>query len=204
MIKRFFYLLLVFMPFQVWATQAGDINTLQKLLAQHKTVRGEFTQLRHLDMFEQPLVSKGFFTLSKSHGVLWLQSSPFELSMVLTENKLHQTFAKQPPKIITAQESPMSFYFSRIFLAVFRGDFTGLKGQFDIDLLSKDGGWVLALIPRQAPLDAVFKRIVLEGEDYIDSLQLEELRGDKTEIRFTRQSAQPQDLTHAEKAQFSF
>ncbi|HIF9276507.1 TPA: LolA family protein [Photobacterium damselae] len=187
-----------------WA-KVVDLHSLQAQLSQNEVVRGDFKQNRHLEMFNQPLTSIGIFTLSKSHGLLWQQQIPFPVNLILTQDKLRQTFANQAPKTITAQENPMAFYFSHVFLSVFHGDTTALKEQFTLDFSAQDNGqWQLVLTPKQAPLNAVFKAITLSGNTHIDQLILEELRGDKTEIEFTQQTSLPKELTDAEKAQFDF
>ncbi|MEF1310287.1 outer membrane lipoprotein carrier protein LolA [Vibrio mytili] len=186
-----------------WAN-VTDLTSLQQQLSQHPVVRGDFTQQRHLDMFNQPLRSSGHFTLSQMHGLLWQQDTPFPVNLVLTENKLRQTFADQEPKTISAKDNPMAFYFSRIFLSVFHGDTTALKTQFSLDFSADKGQWRLVLVPKQPPLNAVFKSIVLSGNEHIDNLTLQELRGDKTDIEFSHQTSIPQELTDAEDAQFRF
>ncbi|MCA2415792.1 outer membrane lipoprotein carrier protein LolA [Vibrio chemaguriensis] len=181
-----------------------DLASLQQQLSQHEIVRGDFTQQRHLEMFSQPLTSKGQFTLSKTHGLLWQQTEPFAVNLVLTENKLRQTFADQAPKTISAQENPMAFYFSHVFLSVFHGDTSALQEQFTLDFSVENNQWQLILEPKQSPLNAVFKAITLSGKAHIDRLTLQELRGDKTEITFTNQTSLPQELMDAEVAQFRF
>lgn len=199
------WLLLALITLSPIATaQVTDLNSLQQQLAQSETVRGDFTQSRHLEMFDQPLSSQGQFTLSKSRGLLWQQESPFPVHLVLTEDKLRQTFAGQEPQTITAQENPMAFYFSHVFLAVFHGDTAALKEQFTIQFSAESGHWRIKLTPIKAPLNAVFQHITLTGRDDIEHLELQELRGDKTEIAFTNQTSEPQGLTDAEQAQFSF
>ncbi len=187
----------------VWA-QVTDLSSLQSQLQQYSIVRGDFTQSRKIEMFEQPLTSGGSFLLDKSHGLLWQQSTPFPVNLVLTQDKLRQTFANQPPQVITAKENPMAFYFSQIFLSVFHGDTEQLKSQFDLQFEPQQDGWQLTLIPKAAPLNAVFKSITLQGNTDIDALSLEEIRGDKTEIQFTNQTHQPETLTDAEQTQFQF
>lgn len=184
--------------------QVTDLNSLQAQLAQHQIVRGDFTQLRHIEMFEQPLSSQGQFTLSKEQGLLWQQSTPFPVNLVLTKDKLRQTFAGQQPQVITAKDNPMAFYFSHVFLAVFHGDTEALKQQFEIAFNVDQGEWTIELTPKQAPLNAVFNTITLVGSDDINGLTLQEIRGDKTEILFTDQTHQPETLTDAEREQFSF
>jgi len=201
--KKWLLLALVAVSPLSWA-EVTDLTSLQKQLAEHTIVRGEFTQLRHIEMFEQPLSSQGHFTLSKQQGLLWQQDVPFPVNLVLTEDKLRQTFSGQEPQVITAKDNPMAFYFSHVFLAVFHGDTEALKEQFDIDFEAKSGKWVIELTPRQSPLNAVFQTITLIGNENIDGLTLQEIRGDKTEILFSNQSHQPETLTDAEQAQFSF
>ncbi|MBD0785241.1 outer membrane lipoprotein carrier protein LolA [Vibrio sp. Y2-5] len=184
--------------------QVTDLASLQTQLQQHSIVRGDFTQSRTLAMFEQPLVSKGSFLLEKQHGLLWLQNTPFPVNLVLTQDKLRQTFANQPAQVINAKDNPMAFYFSKIFLSVFHGDTQQLKSQFDLQFAPQNEHWQLVMIPKEAPLNAVFKSIVLQGNQDIDSLVLQEVRGDKTEITFTNQTHQPENLTDAEQAQFQF
>ena len=200
---KYWLTLLMLLAMPTWA-QVSDLASLQQQLSKNDVVRGNFTQLRHLEMFSQPLTSTGQFTLSKTHGLLWQQSAPFAVNLVLTQDKLRQTFADQAPITISAQENPMAFYFSHVFLSVFHGDTTALKEQFSLDLSLQGDTWQLALTPKNAPLNAVFKTITLSGNDNIDRLILHELRGDNTEIQFSNQTSQPKELTDAEDAQFSF
>ncbi|WP_391091364.1 LolA-related protein [Vibrio sp. NH-UV-68] len=199
---RLFFTLLALSPL-CWG-KVSNLDELESRLAQHSVIRGEFTQRRHLEMFAQPLSSQGEFTLSKQQGLLWQQHSPFAVNLVLTQDKLRQTFADQAPQVIKAEDNPMAFYFSRVFLAVFHGDTDALKTQFDLDFSSSSQGWRLILTPRQAPLNVVFSSITLNGQQQVDALTLQEIRGDKTEIQFSNQTHQPETLTDAEQAQFSF
>ncbi|MFH0260683.1 outer membrane lipoprotein carrier protein LolA [Vibrio barjaei] len=195
-------MLLLASPFAL--AQVNTIEELQQQLAQHPIVRGDFKQKRTLAMFDQPLTSTGQFTLDKTHGLLWRQDVPFTVQLVLTKDKLRQTFADQPAQVITAKDNPMAFYFSHIFLAVFHGDTEQLKQQFDMTFKADNGQWTLALTPKAAPLNAVFDSITLGGKSDLERLTLQEIRGDKTDILFSNQSYQPESLTDAEQAQIKF
>lgn len=203
MIKRCLASLLMLISPLAWSS-VTDLASLQTQLSQHETVRGDFTQQRHIEMFEQPLSSEGHFTLNKEQGLLWQQETPFPVGLVLTQDKLRQTFAGQQPQVITAKENPMAFYFSHVFLAVFHGDTEALKEQFDIAFKAESDQWTIELTPLNAPLNAVFTSITLSGSDNIDQLELLEIRGDKTDISFTNQTHQPEGLTDVEKQQFNF
>lgn len=203
-IVRFVLLLISLTTASSALAQIADLNDLQAQLQKFSLVRGDFTQSRQIEMFDQPLISTGEFLLEKSHGLLWQQRSPFPVNLVLIEDRLRQTFTNQPAQVITAQENPMAFYFSKIFLSVFHGDTQQLQSQFDLDFEPDPEQWQLILTPKQAPLKTVFESITLRGNTDIDSLVLQEVRGDKTEIHFTNQTHQPEMLTDAEQEQFQF
>ncbi|WP_411912649.1 outer membrane lipoprotein carrier protein LolA [Vibrio fluvialis] len=190
--------------FSTAIAQVTDLASLQTQLQRFEIVRGDFTQSRKIEMFASPLSSQGTFLLDKAHGLLWQQSTPFPVNLVLTQDKLRQTFTGQAPQTITAKENPMAFYFSHIFLSVFHGDTEQLQSEFDLDFSVQDEQWTLVLTPKGAPLNAVFKHITLQGQDDINALSLQEVRGDNTEIRFSAQTHEPQTLSQAEQAQFEF
>tara|TARA_Y100001960_G_scaffold330192_1_gene423533 strand:- start:1005 stop:1685 length:681 start_codon:yes stop_codon:yes gene_type:complete len=188
----------------------GSISELQTVLSQNSIVRGEFTQTRNMEMFAQPLTSQGTFLLDKSNGLLWTQTTPFPVNLVLTDNKLSQRFADQPAKLITDKENPMAFYFSHIFLSVFHGDTQKLQDQFSLTFQpttaqSSDQNtafWKLTLKPKSAPMNAVFEAITLQGNSDIERIELKEIRGDSTVIEFSQLSHQPEVLSDAEAQQF--
>ena len=188
----------------------SSISELQTVLSQNSIVRGEFTQTRNMEMFAQPLTSQGTFLLDKSNGLLWTQTTPFPVNLVLTDNKLSQRFADQPAKIITDKENPMAFYFSHIFLSVFHGDTQKLQDQFSLTFQpttaqSSDQNtafWKLTLKPKSAPMNAVFEAITLQGNSDIERIELKEIRGDSTVIEFSQLSHQPEVLSDAEAQQF--
>ena len=192
------------------AVAVSSISELQTVLSENSFVRGEFTQTRSMEMFAQPLTSQGTFLLDKSNGLLWTQTTPFPVNLVLTDNKLSQRFADQPAKIITDKENPMAFYFSHIFLSVFHGDTQKLQDQFSLSFQpatakSSDqntGFWTLTLKPKSAPMNAVFEAITLQGNCDIERIELKEIRGDSTVIEFSQLSHQPEVLSDAEAQQF--
>lgn len=193
-------------------TAVSSISELQTVLSENSIVRGEFTQTRNMEMFAQPLTSQGTFLLDKSSGLLWTQTTPFPVNLVLTDNKLSQRFADQPAKIITDKENPMAFYFSHIFLSVFHGDTQKLQEQFSLSFEPANepssGGsaentlWTLTLTPKSSPMNAVFEAITLQGHNDIERIELKEIRGDSTVIEFSQLSHQPEVLSDAEAQQF--
>lgn len=183
---------------------AQDITfkTLQTKLTANPVVRGEYKQQKTLKMFKQPLRSSGHFLLSEQQGLQWSQTKPFLVSLVLTKNKLSQQFTKQSPQIIGIKDNPLIFYFSHLFLSVFKGDIKALSAQFKMQLKGDNKNWSLSLVPKNSPLNKVFKQIKISGGKYINQLLLTELSGDTTNIIFSHQRSTPAKLTKHEQAIF--
>ncbi|MCF1427575.1 MAG: outer membrane lipoprotein carrier protein LolA [Shewanella sp.] len=184
------------------AAQHFSLTELQKQLAAHTLVKGDFTQVRHLSMFNQPLSSNGQFVLSRDLGLWWQQTQPFAVSLILTQDKLSQQFGDEAPQLMNAQENPMVFYFTHLFLSLFQGNTQKLQEQFSVSLTGSASHWQLQLTPKNPPLTKVFGAISLSGGADLDRLVLSELRGDSTEISFSHQS-HPDELTQDERNVFA-
>ncbi len=175
---------------------------LQQQLAEHPLVRGSFTQTRSMEMFSEPLVSQGEFLLTQQQGLLWQQTLPFPVKLTLTEDKLSQQFGDQPAQVMSASDNPMVFYFSHVFLSLFKGDTSQLTEQFQLTLSQQDSSWQLVLVPKSAPLNAVFRDITIIGNQHINQLRLNEIRGDNTLINFSHQRTTPVVLSAEEQSAF--
>lgn len=186
------------------SAQAITLTEVQQKLAAHSILRGLFTQTKTLQMFNQPLISTGSFLLDQNSGLIWQQLKPFSVSLVLVKDKLSQQFAGQEAEVIEAKDNPMVFYFSHLFLSLFKGDMDGLAAQFTMQLDEKKQGWLLLLKPKVAPLDKVFDNISIEGDTFIQTLRLTELSGDVSEITFSEQKTTPDTLTDDEQRVFEF
>ena len=201
--KRFtlFATLLLMLSVSVQAVTLADVQ--QKLTA-HSLVRGLFMQTKTMQMFNQPLVSHGQFLLEQHQGLLWQQIEPFPVTLVLVKDKLSQQFGEETKEVVVAKDNPMVFYFSHLFLSLFKGDMNGLADQFEIKLSEKNGNWLLFLTPTSAPLNKVFASISIKGDEFIELLVLTELNGDVSEIKFDQQKVTPDTLSEDEQRAFKF
>ncbi|WP_300177342.1 outer membrane lipoprotein carrier protein LolA [uncultured Aliivibrio sp.] len=203
-IKRYLSTLLLSLSVLFSANSfAFDVNDLQQQLAQSTLVRGDFQQVRTMQMFSQPLLTSGSFLLDHEEGLLWQQTKPFPITLTLTQNKLRQSINGEA-QVMTDAENPMSFYFTRLFLSLFKGDTDTIKENFTLVLSGEKEAWTLVLIPTTSPIDSVFKSIKVEGGIYLNRVVLSEVRGDVTEMIFIKQSNQPVTLTEEELRAFTF
>jgi len=187
MARALILLLVALLGGPVAQAETVTLGQLSQRLMSTPVVRGAFSQQRHLALFSQPLTSNGHFVISRGQGLIWTQESPISMTLVLTGQRLIQQLAGQAPEVIERSRQPAIFTFSELLLAIFQGDTARLKETFELTFdADPDGGWQLRLHPRSAPLDQILQSISLSGSDYIQQLRIEEVRGDRTEIQFSK------------------
>ena len=64
-------------------------------------------------------------------------------------------------------------------------------------------GWQLTLVPRQAPLDRIFRQLALSGRQGVEQLRIQDRQGDETLLDFTDCRYQPEELTDVERHRFA-
>ncbi len=201
MIKMLFTLLML----TSLSVQAVTLDALQQRFASQPVVRADFSQLRTIKGMAQPLKSSGQLLIAQDKGLWWQQSKPFPLTLVLDEKRMVQVMNGQPPEIVTADSNPQMFQFNHLLRALFQADRQVLEQNFALDFhdLGQDR-WRLVLTPTTSPLDKLFNNITLQGSAYLDSIQLNDRQGDRTDITLSNQRLTPTHLTDEEQQHFVF
>lgn len=157
--------------------QAFDLDQLSAQLAKPVLVRGPFVQEKHLRALPQPLVSKGQFVLSGEFGLLWFLRSPlqqdYRIDATGIARRSPQGWQLQPGQDVAGQQS-------RLFLAVLKGDHSGLARDFDLQLQGSSTAWQLQLLPRSLLLKQIFSAIQIHGGALVERIELQEVQGDHT------------------------
>lgn len=79
-----------------------------------------------------------------------------------------------------------------------------LEQNFRVEFADKgEGRWTLRLTPTTTPLDKIFNTIDLAGKTYLESIQLNDKQGDRTDIALTQHQLTPAQLTDDEHQRFA-
>ncbi|MCR9002791.1 MULTISPECIES: LolA family protein [Rahnella] len=196
-------LLLALTIFSVTAN-AVTLEELQQRFSQVPVLRAEFAQQRTISGMAQPLNSSGNLLIARQQGLWWQQEKPFTLTLLLTENRMVQIMAGQSPQVVTADTNPQMFQFNSLLSALFHADQRALGQNFSLNFtdLGK-GAWTLVLTPKVSPLNRLFRSITLSGETFLNNIDINDMQGDATHIRFFNQKTTPATLTDAEKRHFA-
>ncbi|VXB07058.1 Outer membrane lipoprotein carrier protein LolA [Pseudomonas sp. 8O] len=177
---------------------AFDLDQLSAQLGEPEVVRGSFIQEKHLRALPQPLTSRGHFVLAKDHGLLWLLERPLQQDYRIDAQGIarrsDQGWQFVAQQSATAQQN-------RLFLAVLKGDSSGLRQDFELSLSGTAEAWQLDLTPRSVLLKQVFKAIVINGGELVQRIELQETQGDSTVLRLEDSQAD-QSLSDAERHDF--
>ncbi|WP_347253804.1 outer membrane lipoprotein carrier protein LolA [Leminorella grimontii] len=186
------------------AARAVTLGDLQQRFAQKTTLRAQFEQLRTISGMSQPLKSSGNLLISPEDGLVWNQSAPFAMTMLMNDVKMEQRISGQAPQIVTAQSHPQLFQFNSLLTALFHADRKALEQNFSLSFSDLGGGrWRLVLHPTTTPINKLFRQITLSGAEFLNEIQIEDMQGDGTHVRFFNQKTKPDALTPDEKRYFS-
>ncbi|WP_112290814.1 outer membrane lipoprotein carrier protein LolA [Rahnella sp. AN3-3W3] len=199
--KAFLFLVLTFLSV---TTHAVTLEELQQRFSQVPVLRADFAQQRTISGMAQPLNSSGNLLIAQQQGLWWQQEKPFSLTLLLTEKRMVQIMAGQEPQVVTADNNPQMFQFNSLLSALFHADRKVLEENFALDFkdLGK-GAWKLVLTPKVSPLNRLFRSITLNGETFLNNIDINDMQGDATHIRFFNQKTTPATLTDAEKRHFA-
>ena len=166
---------------------ALNLDDLQQRFTEQPVIRAHFDQTRTIKDLPQPLRSQGQMLIARDQGLLWDQTSPFPMQLLLDDKRMVQVINGQPPQIITAENNPQMFQFNHLLRALFQADRKVLEQNFRVEFADKgEGRWTLRLTPTTTPLDKIFNTIDLAGQTYLESIQLNDKQGDRTDIALTQ------------------
>jgi outer membrane lipoprotein-sorting protein len=171
------------------ATAADGVRLIHERLKIAPVLKGEFEQVKTLKGFRNPLVSKGEFLVARGQGVWWHTRQPFESTLVVTKTRLFTRNADgSASNLADATAQPGLQQVSELIFSLLAADLDALADKFTIVAQPAGaGGWTLALTPRDPDVAKFLVRATLAGERDVQSVRIEEARGDTTQIRFSHQ-----------------
>jgi len=183
---------------------ALTLDDLQQRFTEQPLIRAHFEQSRTIKSLPQPLLSRGNMLIARDRGLLWDQTAPFVMQLLLDDKRMVQMINGQPPQTIRAEDNPQMFQFNHLLRALFQADRKVLEENFRIEFTDlKEGRWTLRLTPITTPLDKIFSSIDLAGKTYLETIQLNDKQGDRTDITLSQHQLTPTQLTDDERQRFA-
>jgi len=171
------------------APAADGVRLVRERLKLSPVLKGEFEQVKTLKGFRNALVSKGEFLVARGQGVWWHTQQPFESTLVVTKTRLFtRNLDGSTSSLADAQAEPGVRQVNELVFSLLAADLDALADKFTIAAQPVGAaGWSLVLTPRDAAIAKFLVRATLAGERDVQSVRIEEARGDTTQIRFSHQ-----------------
>jgi len=170
--------------------KAGSPAAVRQQLLVAPVLQGQFEQTKTIKGFRNALVSHGEFMVARGQGVWWHTQQPFESTLVVTRTKL---FTRAPDgttaNVADDQTQPGLKQVNELVFSLLSGDLDALADRFDIEAQAVGAsGWTLTLVPRDAVTARFLAKATLSGDRFVQSVRIDEVRGDSTQIRFSHQA----------------
>lgn len=163
------------------ACPADEQEELLQRLAERLSIvqelSGEFYQEKHVSFLQNPFVSSGNFSISRTEGLRWHVTDPLD-SLMRVRGETVTLDGK------TVDDFGVAQLITRLMFAFMEGELSGLLRTFEVDGALEDGGWQVTLIPKSSRLQAAFDRIDMQGDDHLREVTVFEAEGNRTMVRF--------------------
>ena len=198
-----------------------SLEQLTTQLSAPSELRAHFSQERTLTGFARSLKAEGTLLVSRAHGILWRQSTPFAQDVVLDERGILVNDGTGL-KAMAQSDNPQLQSFAQMLKSLFAGDLSALEQFFTLELTGTAEQWQLVLTPTQEPMSLIFTGIELKGGllqggqlkdgqlkdgqlkggQFVQAVVLKDKAGDRTKISFSQLDSRVQPLTSDEEQLF--
>ncbi|WP_207261045.1 outer membrane lipoprotein carrier protein LolA [Desulfovibrio sp. Huiquan2017] len=191
MIQRFVFLFSLLLPVMAYGADAVPnqslLNGMQARAASVVSIRSNFTEEKHLKMFDSVLVSKGVFAFRRPDSLRWEYTSPFRSGFLLSGgNGVEWDDTSDAVREVSVHSSPLVAMIAQQIMAWTTFDISWLEERYLIRQVSAHP-LVLELHPRSELAKEFLANLVITfAEDgvVLHSLELHETDGDFTRISF--------------------
>jgi len=185
----------------VIAAPINEVRDIFQQVSATPVVHAHFEQQKKLTSLNKTYVSKGNVVFSKQQGVLWQMQTPVQADLVVTPQKLVQKTQRTMSQI-NVQQSPYGSV-ATLFLQLMAGDEKALASNFNIvSATHNNQAWAVTLTPKSSLFKKLFNQVNVQGGRYVNQIVIQEKDRNITQIRFSQQTSQPQNLTAQEHALF--
>lgn len=150
------------------------------------SVKSDFTQEKNLAMLSEKIISKGNFWFKKDNRVRMEYNQPFRYLMILNKDKVYIKDGQKENKVST-KSNKLFQQVNKIMIDCMQGTMLS-NTDFNTRVFENKNSALIELSPVTKGLKELFKSInvIVDKKDFsVTSIEMKELSGDNTIIRFT-------------------
>ena len=179
---------------QTAMAQPRKVADMQKFEEQLKTtadkltsIESDFTQVKHLDMFDEDVVSKGRFYYLKDNKISLDYSQPLNYLIVINGNRL-KIVADGKKSIMQLNSNKMMNEMQDMITACMVGDLNRMNSSYELNYQEDDKQYIVGITPRSKTVKEYVSAIEIrlnKADMSVDQLRMYENEADYTDYRFT-------------------
>lgn len=150
------------------------------------SIKSDFVQEKNLSMLSEKIVSRGKFWFKRENQVRMEYNHPYQYLMILNKDRVFVKDGQKENKIST-KSNKLFQQINRIMIDCMQG--TALNNpDFKTRVFENKSNALIELTPVAKGLKELFKsiHIIVDKKDFsVTSIEMQELSGDNTLIRFT-------------------
>lgn len=150
------------------------------------SIKSDFVQEKNLSMLSEKITSKGKFWFKKESRVRMEYNQPFQYLMILNKDKVYVKDGQKENKIST-KSNKLFQQINKIMIDCMQGT-TLDNADFKTRIFENKSSALVELTPVTKGLKELFKniKVIIDRKNFsVTSIEMQELSGDNTIIRFT-------------------
>lgn len=150
------------------------------------SIKSDFVQEKHMAMLSEKIISKGNFWFKKDSRVRMEYNQPFKYLMILNKDKVYVKDGQKESRVST-RSNKLFQQINKIMIDCMQGTMLG-NTDFSTKVFENRNTALIEMSPVTKGLKELFKSInvVVDKKDFsVTSIEMKELSGDNTIIRFT-------------------
>ncbi len=150
------------------------------------SIKADFVQEKNLSMLSEKIISKGNFWFKKDSRVRMEYNHPFKYLMILNKDKMYVKDGQKESKVST-KSNKIFQQINKIMIDCMQGT-TLDNTDFKTRVFENKTNALVELTPVTKGMKEMFKSInvIVDKKDFsVSSIQMQEISGDNTIMRFT-------------------
>lgn len=176
------------------AAQTTDIADMQQFETRLKetadkltSIESDFVQVKHLDMFDEDVVSKGKFYYQKNNKISLDYSQPLSYLIVINGGRL-KIVADGKKNIMQLNTNKMMNEMQDMITACMVGDLNRMSGSYNLKYQEDNHQYIVSITPRSKQVKEYVSAIEIrlgKADMSVDQLRMYENEVDYTDYKFS-------------------
>ncbi len=160
-------------------------SSLSNSAAHTQTITSDFTQVKHMKMLNDKVISKGKFHFKQQDKIRIEYTAPFQYLLIMNGGQIMVKDGEKTNKINTKNSKTMQSV-NKVMMDCMKGTVLGNK-DFNVRAYESKDQFLLSLIPITPAMKDLFSRIdvfVARSDNSVTKLVMTEKGGDFTDMNF--------------------